>query len=96
MQAPPALCIWYIQWNLRIKDKLVHGPLSTIRKLSFMGGLSKKAFNSVLVTFIYFMYSHSVPMIMISFQVWIMNIKKDNICQRQKYNVSMVTDTDLK
>ena len=27
-----------IQWNLRIKDKLVHGPLSTIRRLSFIGG----------------------------------------------------------
>ena len=34
-----------------------------------MGGLSKKAFNSVLVTLISFMYSHSVPMIMISLQV---------------------------
>ena len=37
-----------IQWNLRIKDKLVHGHLSTIRRLSFMGVFVKKAFNSVL------------------------------------------------
>ena len=42
------------------------------------------------------MYSHSIPMIMISLQVWIMNIKKGNICQKQEYNVSMVTGTDLK
>ena len=26
-----------LQWNLRIKDKLVHGPLSTIWGLSFIG-----------------------------------------------------------
>ena len=29
---------WGMQWNLRIKDKLVHQPLSTIRRLSFIGG----------------------------------------------------------
>ena len=34
-----------IQWNLRIKDKLVHGPLSTIRGLSFIWEfLSKSRF----------------------------------------------------
>ena len=26
-----------VQWNLRIMDKLGHGPLSTIRRLSFIG-----------------------------------------------------------
>ena len=38
-----------------------------------------------------YMYSHSIPMIRISFQVWIMDIKKGNICQKRGYNVSMVT-----
>ena len=41
-------CI-YIQWNLRIKDKLVHGPLSTIRRLSFMGGFCQKGFKFCIV-----------------------------------------------
>ena len=32
------LSLQVIQWNLRIKDKLVHRPMSTIRSLSFIGG----------------------------------------------------------
>ena len=33
-----------IQWNLQIKDNLVHGTLSTIRRLSFIGGVVKAFF----------------------------------------------------
>ena len=38
----------YIQWNLRIKDKLVHGPLSTIRGLSFIEEFLSKSLFCVL------------------------------------------------
>ena len=42
-----------IQWNLRIKDKLVHGPLSTIRGLSFIGEfLSKSPTLSLQITMV--------------------------------------------
>ena len=44
---PRRLCI-HIQWNLRIKDKLVHGPLSTIRGLSFIGEFLSKSLICVL------------------------------------------------
>ena len=37
-----------VQWNLRIKDKLVHGPLSTIRGLSFIGEFLSKSLICVL------------------------------------------------
>ena len=37
-----------LQWNLRIKDKLVHGPLSTIRGLSFIGEFLSKSLFCVL------------------------------------------------
>ena len=37
-----------VQWNLRIKDKLVHGPLSTIRGLSFIGEFLSKSLFCVL------------------------------------------------
>ena len=60
----PHITYRYIQWNLRIKDKLVHGPLSTIRRLTFTGGgLSKRLLilycigNIVLISF---MYSYSI------------------------------------
>ena len=32
----------YIQWNLRITDKLVHRLMSAIRRLSFIGGFLPK------------------------------------------------------
>ena len=37
-----------VQWNLRIKDKLVHRPLSTIRGLSFIGEFLSKSLLCVL------------------------------------------------
>ena len=45
-----------IQWNLRIKDKLVHGPLSTIRGLSFIGGVLSKSLFCVLLLYILLVY----------------------------------------
>ena len=32
-----ALDVIQVQWNLRMKDKLVHRPMSAIRRLSFIG-----------------------------------------------------------
>ena len=29
--------VWQLQWNLRLKDKLVHRPMSAIRRLPLIG-----------------------------------------------------------
>ena len=43
----------YIQWNLRIKDKLVHQPMSTIRRLSFIGEFLPKILHFIFLSAAY-------------------------------------------
>ena len=48
----------YVQWNLRIKDKLVLRPMSTIRRLSFIGEFVPKiiyfTFHDILDRILYY------------------------------------------
>ena len=45
-----AVCI---QWNLRIKDKLVHRPMSAIRRLSFIGEFLPKILHFTFLSAVY-------------------------------------------